>query len=174
VVNFDVERTRERDLERHFEQYGRLRRVQIKRNYAFVQVWKHGPQVYLTLVSHCINLSRRCAYNGNDYAPLFRFFLPLLQYETVDQAEDALKGCHLSKLGGRVISVEYVAKARAARVQICRFWLVMLVNYWHLPALHSTLCRLMVVRTAAAVVAAVERLLADAARRQDTVSFVNH
>jgi splicing factor, arginine/serine-rich 4/5/6 len=38
VVNFDVERTRERDLERHFEQYGRLRRVQIKRNYAFVQV----------------------------------------------------------------------------------------------------------------------------------------
>ena len=37
MVNFDVERTRERDLERHFEEYGRLKRVQIKRNYAFVQ-----------------------------------------------------------------------------------------------------------------------------------------
>ena len=37
VVNFDVENTRERDLERHFEPYGRLVRVQIKRNYAFIQ-----------------------------------------------------------------------------------------------------------------------------------------
>ncbi len=37
VVNFDPERTRERDLERHFEPYGRLVRVQIKRNYGFVQ-----------------------------------------------------------------------------------------------------------------------------------------
>ncbi|GFH17747.1 uncharacterized protein HaLaN_14442, partial [Haematococcus lacustris] len=32
VVNFDLSRTRERDVERHFEQYGR-----IKRSYAFVQ-----------------------------------------------------------------------------------------------------------------------------------------
>lgn len=37
VVNFDADRTRERDLEKHFEPYGRLKRVQIKRNYAFVQ-----------------------------------------------------------------------------------------------------------------------------------------
>lgn len=37
VVNFDVDKTRERDLERHFEPYGKLRRVQIKRNYAFIQ-----------------------------------------------------------------------------------------------------------------------------------------
>ena len=33
VVNFDVDRTRERDLEKHFEPYGRLKRVQIKKNY---------------------------------------------------------------------------------------------------------------------------------------------
>jgi hypothetical protein len=33
VVNFDVDRVRERDLERHFEPYGKLKRVQIKRNY---------------------------------------------------------------------------------------------------------------------------------------------
>ena len=37
VVNFDVDKTRERDLEDHFEPFGKLRRVQIKRNYAFVQ-----------------------------------------------------------------------------------------------------------------------------------------
>lgn len=37
VVNFDPDRTRERDLEHHFEPYGRLVRVQIKRNYGFVQ-----------------------------------------------------------------------------------------------------------------------------------------
>lgn len=37
VVNFDVDKTRERDLEKHFEPFGKLRRVQIKRNYAFIQ-----------------------------------------------------------------------------------------------------------------------------------------
>ena len=37
VVNFDVDKTRERDLEEHFEPFGKLRRVQIKRNYAFIQ-----------------------------------------------------------------------------------------------------------------------------------------
>ncbi|KAL6747989.1 hypothetical protein V8C86DRAFT_3147334 [Haematococcus lacustris] len=37
VVNFDLSRTRERDVERHFEQYGRIKRVEIKKSYAFVQ-----------------------------------------------------------------------------------------------------------------------------------------
>ncbi|GFR43718.1 hypothetical protein Agub_g4829 [Astrephomene gubernaculifera] len=37
VVNFDVRRTSERDIERYFARYGRLSRVQIKKNYAFVQ-----------------------------------------------------------------------------------------------------------------------------------------
>ncbi len=37
VVNFDADKTRERDLEKHFEPFGKLRRVQIKRNYAFIQ-----------------------------------------------------------------------------------------------------------------------------------------
>jgi len=37
VVNFNVEETRERDLERLFEKFGRLIRVQIKRTYAFIQ-----------------------------------------------------------------------------------------------------------------------------------------
>ena len=37
MVNFNVEDTRERDLEKYFERFGRLTRVQIKRTYAFVQ-----------------------------------------------------------------------------------------------------------------------------------------
>lgn len=40
VVNFNVEDTHERDLEKHFEPYGRLVRVQIKRTYAFIQFEK--------------------------------------------------------------------------------------------------------------------------------------
>ncbi|KXZ55566.1 hypothetical protein GPECTOR_2g1115 [Gonium pectorale] len=37
VVNFDVRRTTERDIDRFFSRYGRLLRVQIKKNYSFVQ-----------------------------------------------------------------------------------------------------------------------------------------
>ena len=67
MVNFDVHRTREQDIEYHFEPYGRLLRVQIKRNYAFVQ------------------------------------------FETVDQAAEALKRTHGSELMGRPLTVEFVA-----------------------------------------------------------------
>lgn len=38
IVNFDTHRVHSRDVERHFEEFGRLRRVEIKKNYAFVQV----------------------------------------------------------------------------------------------------------------------------------------
>ncbi|KAG2434118.1 hypothetical protein HXX76_007845 [Chlamydomonas incerta] len=37
VVNFDVRRTSERDIERYFGRFGRLTRVQIKKSYSFVQ-----------------------------------------------------------------------------------------------------------------------------------------
>lgn len=36
VVNFDPGNTRERDLEKHFSQYGKLTRVQVKKNFGFV------------------------------------------------------------------------------------------------------------------------------------------
>ncbi len=36
-VNFDPERVLERDIKDHFKPYGELARVQIKRNYAFVE-----------------------------------------------------------------------------------------------------------------------------------------
>ncbi|EFH58337.1 hypothetical protein ARALYDRAFT_483824 [Arabidopsis lyrata subsp. lyrata] len=37
VINFDPIRTRERDMERHFEPYGKVLNVRIRRNFAFVQ-----------------------------------------------------------------------------------------------------------------------------------------
>ena len=37
VVNFDPDTTHERHLEEHFAPYGKLKRVQVKKNYGFVQ-----------------------------------------------------------------------------------------------------------------------------------------
>ncbi|PKI48849.1 serine/arginine-rich splicing factor RS41-like isoform X1 [Punica granatum] len=37
VINFDPMNTRTRDLERHFEPYGKISNVRIRRNFAFVQ-----------------------------------------------------------------------------------------------------------------------------------------
>ncbi|CAH9089183.1 unnamed protein product [Cuscuta epithymum] len=37
VINFDPHRTRVRDIERHFEPYGKIHHVRIRRNFAFVQ-----------------------------------------------------------------------------------------------------------------------------------------
>ncbi|KAK6162450.1 hypothetical protein DH2020_002291 [Rehmannia glutinosa] len=37
VINFDPVNTRTRDIERHFEQYGKISNVRIRRNFAFVQ-----------------------------------------------------------------------------------------------------------------------------------------
>ncbi|CAN0891652.1 Serine/arginine-rich splicing factor RS40 [Linum grandiflorum] len=37
VINFDPDLTRTRDLERHFESYGKITSVRIRRNFAFVQ-----------------------------------------------------------------------------------------------------------------------------------------
>ncbi|XP_047338591.1 serine/arginine-rich splicing factor RS41-like isoform X2 [Impatiens glandulifera] len=37
VINFDPVGTRTRDLERHFEQYGKIANVRIRKNFAFIQ-----------------------------------------------------------------------------------------------------------------------------------------
>ena len=37
VINFDPIRTRVRDIEKHFEPYGNVLHVRIRRNFAFVQ-----------------------------------------------------------------------------------------------------------------------------------------
>ncbi|CAI5463548.1 unnamed protein product [Closterium sp. Yama58-4] len=68
VVNFDPINTRTRDLERHFEPYGKLVRVQIRKNFAFVQ------------------------------------------YETIEEAEKAVKETDGSSVDGRQITVEFAAR----------------------------------------------------------------
>lgn len=55
VVNFDPINTRVRDLERHFEPYGKLVRVQIRKNFAFVQ---YEAQDEATKALECTNLSK--------------------------------------------------------------------------------------------------------------------
>lgn len=73
VVNFDPETTQERDLEKHFSSYGRLKRVQLKRNFGFVQ------------------------------------------FECLDDAIAARNALNLSRLLGRTLTVEYVARAPDGR-----------------------------------------------------------
>lgn len=37
VINFDPYNTRTRDLERHFDPYGKILNIRIRRNFAFIQ-----------------------------------------------------------------------------------------------------------------------------------------
>ena len=53
VVNFDPINTRAHDLERHFEPYGKLLRVQIRKNFGFVQ---YGSQDEATKALECTNM----------------------------------------------------------------------------------------------------------------------
>jgi len=55
VVNFDPINTRVRDLERHFEPYGKLVRVQIRKNFGFVQ---YETQEEATKALECTNMSK--------------------------------------------------------------------------------------------------------------------
>ncbi|KMT20259.1 hypothetical protein BVRB_1g002630 [Beta vulgaris subsp. vulgaris] len=55
VINFDPVRTRDRDLERHFEPYGKVLSVRIRRNFAFVQF---ETQEDATKALECTNMSK--------------------------------------------------------------------------------------------------------------------
>eukprot|EP01018_Ginkgo_biloba_P012730 Gb_39834 [translate_table: standard] len=55
VINFDPFSTRVRDLERHFEPYGKLLHVRIRRNFAFVQ---YETQEEATKALECTNMSK--------------------------------------------------------------------------------------------------------------------
>ncbi|KAI3897730.1 hypothetical protein MKW92_043857 [Papaver armeniacum] len=68
VINFDPVDTRIRDIEKHFEPYGKVLHVRIRRNFAFVQ------------------------------------------FETQEEATKALECTHMSKICGRVVSVEYALR----------------------------------------------------------------
>ncbi|OVA14749.1 RNA recognition motif domain [Macleaya cordata] len=73
VINFDPIDTRVRDIERHFDPYGKVLHVRIRRNFAFVQ------------------------------------------FETQEEATKALEGTHMSKILGRVVSVEYALRDDSER-----------------------------------------------------------
>ena len=65
VVNFDVERTRQRDLEDYFGQWGRLVRVQIRRNFAFVEFETVDQATAALKAAHLARLGSRtisCEY----------------------------------------------------------------------------------------------------------------
>lgn len=53
VINFDPIHTRVRDIERHFESYGKILNVRIRRNFAFVQF---ETQEEATKALECTNL----------------------------------------------------------------------------------------------------------------------
>ncbi|XP_057850839.1 serine/arginine-rich splicing factor RS31 isoform X1 [Cryptomeria japonica] len=55
VINFDPYTTRVRDLERHFEPYGKLMTVRIRRNFAFVQ---YETQEEATKALECTHMSK--------------------------------------------------------------------------------------------------------------------
>lgn len=55
VINFDQSRTRIRDLESHFEPYGKVLSVRIRRNFAFVQF---ETQEDATKALECTNMSK--------------------------------------------------------------------------------------------------------------------
>ncbi|XP_051145040.1 serine/arginine-rich splicing factor RS31-like isoform X2 [Andrographis paniculata] len=55
VINFDPIRTRDRDIERHFEPYGKVLNVRIRRNFAFVQF---ETQEEATKALECTHMSK--------------------------------------------------------------------------------------------------------------------
>ncbi|XP_010054982.2 serine/arginine-rich splicing factor RS31 [Eucalyptus grandis] len=55
VINFDPLRTKARDIERHFEPYGRILNVRIRRNFAFVQF---ETQDEATRALECTHMSK--------------------------------------------------------------------------------------------------------------------
>ncbi|KAF9616439.1 hypothetical protein IFM89_029693 [Coptis chinensis] len=68
VINFDPINTRTRDIEKHFEPFGKILHVRIRRNFAFVQ------------------------------------------FDKQEEATKALESTHMSKVLGRVVSVEYALR----------------------------------------------------------------
>ncbi|KAF5198571.1 Serine/arginine-rich splicing factor RS31 [Thalictrum thalictroides] len=68
VINFDPLNTRTRDIEKHFDPFGKVLHVRIRRNFAFVQ------------------------------------------FDRQDEATKALECTHMSKILGRVVSVEYALR----------------------------------------------------------------
>ena len=123
VVNFDELKTTSKDLERHFNPYGAITRLQIKKNFAFIQArmpFCCCSKGALLFPSHLLpgggssqSTSRRhAALTCPPFSLLFYQYSSYHhhhhhhQFETVEMATKALEGTHLSSFDGRVISVE--------------------------------------------------------------------
>ncbi|KAJ9529885.1 hypothetical protein QJQ45_022309 [Haematococcus lacustris] len=106
VVNFDLSRTRERDVERHFEQYGRIKRLLQLCSESFLGSCfrMEGVRCSLHVPVHASGamepgLRAVCACMQS-YA--------FVQFEQLEDAEYAMKRSNGTQLLGRTVTVEYV------------------------------------------------------------------
>ncbi|KAJ9529763.1 hypothetical protein QJQ45_014534 [Haematococcus lacustris] len=101
VVNFDLSRTRERDVERHFEQYGRIKRLLQLCSKSFLGSCfrMEGMRCSLHVPVHEPGLRAVCACMQS-YA--------FVQFEQLEDAEYAMKRSNGTQLLGRTVTVEYV------------------------------------------------------------------
>lgn len=100
VINFDPIRTRVRDIEKHFEPYGKLHHVRIRRNFAFVQFETQEDATKALECTHMRLVMGFCLF-------LVSHLLALLQITNDIQF---LVASHCSKILDRVVSVEYALR----------------------------------------------------------------
>ncbi|CAN8325902.1 unnamed protein product [Cochlearia groenlandica] len=99
VINFDADSTRTRDLERHFEPYGKIVNVRIRRNFAFIQ---YEAQEDATRALDAANNRFLFMFSSvSSYFLYIRLMFCLCFF--------------FSKLMDKVISVEYAVKDDDAR-----------------------------------------------------------
>ncbi|PPR96015.1 hypothetical protein GOBAR_AA24658 [Gossypium barbadense] len=123
VINFDPYHTRTRDLERHFESYGKIVSVRIRRNFAFVQYDSQDDATraleatnmrsssefcFMPVTSFLFLLSRRVTLIPNGIViPHFpRAFFPFIPHDFFPASNSDM----FQKLMDRVISVEYAVR----------------------------------------------------------------
>lgn len=102
ITNFDL-RTRERDLERLYDKYGRLTRVQIKKTFAFVQVgdFKNGQDIICRDQTTCTKCTS--SFINKTFTTHV-----CVQFEDLADAERAFKETSNMEWDGRTLAVEYV------------------------------------------------------------------
>ncbi|ONK73683.1 uncharacterized protein A4U43_C04F34190 [Asparagus officinalis] len=110
VINFDPITTRTRDIERHFEPYGKVLNVRIRRNFAFVQF---ETQEEATKALECTNMSKildrvvSVEYALRDDGEReVRGFMPVMaiNWQATRSWEDSAvgSGCSSTRGGGKI------------------------------------------------------------------------
>ncbi|KAL3030793.1 hypothetical protein AAZX31_03G238100 [Glycine max] len=64
VINFDPIRTRVRDIERHFEPYGKVLNIRIRRNFSFVQFETQEDAIKALECTHMSKILDRVVSEG--------------------------------------------------------------------------------------------------------------